>query len=514
MSRGSISPASRAAALAALATTPLDVLVVGAGATGCGTALDAAARGLRVGIIDQGDIAGATSSRSSKLVHGGLRYLQQGNVSLVREALRERDLLLTTTAPHLVRPLPFILPLRHRVWERPYVGTGLLLYDLLGGSRALPRHRHLSRKGVLAQFPDIRPDEVVGGLRFFDARMDDARLAVALARTAVGAGASLATYTALTGVLPDAGDGLHRVVVRDLLTGVETVVTTRSVALCVGVWAPEAARLFTGEHSPISVTRSKGVHLRLPRSAIDGSVALIVPTPTSVLFVIPSDDHWLVGTTDTEWLGDPDSPDVTEADVEYLLSTLAGVLRRPVAASEVTYAFAGLRPLVRDVAMDGETAKASREHRIARVRPRVLAIVGGKWTTYRVMAKDLVDALLADLGEEPRPCPTASIPLVGAVGPEESDASATGPLHRRYGAVASEVLDLIAQDPSLGENLPGTDAFCRAEVVHACLNEGAVRLDDVVERRLRYRLHLDEVPEVLLESTAALMDGLDRSSSA
>lgn len=505
MSLGSISPATRQAALDSMGSQVLDLLVVGAGATGCGTALDAATRGLAVAMIDKGDIAGGTSSRSSKLVHGGLRYLQQGDVGLVREALRERDLLLTTLAPHLVEPLPFVLPLRHHLWERPYVGAGLLLYDTLGGSRTLPRHRHVSRKRLRQQFPGLRATAFIGGIGFHDCRMDDSRLAVALARTAVREGALLATYAALEEAMPDAGDGLHRVRVRDALTGESRIVTARAIALCVGVWAPEAAAMFTADHTVVDVTRSKGIHIRLPRSAIDGDVALIVPTERSVLFVIPSDDHWLVGTTDTEWAGGPEPPEATEDDIDYLLGLLAGILVQPVRRDEVTYAFAGLRPLVRDQTMGGDTAKASREHSVARLAPGVLAVVGGKWTTYRVMARDVVDTALAELGEDPRACRTASIPLVGSDGVEEPADGLRGRLMRRYGSVAGEVLSLIDADPSLGQPLPGAPQFCRAEVVHACLNEGAVTLEDIVERRLRFGLHLDAVPADLLDEVAQLL---------
>ena len=197
----------------------LDLLVVGAGATGCGTALDAASRGLTVGLIDKGDIAEGTSSRSSKLVHGGLRYLQQGNVALVREALRERDLLLTTLAAHLVEPLPFMLPLRHRVWERAYIGAGLLAYDVLAGSSALPRHRHVSKTTALARFPSLRTDALVGALQYYDAQMDDSRLAVAIARTAAQEGAQVARRVSLIGREKDDGDGAHRVLLRDELSG-------------------------------------------------------------------------------------------------------------------------------------------------------------------------------------------------------------------------------------------------------------------------------------------------------
>lgn len=263
--------------------------------------------------------------------------------------------------------------------------------------------------------------------------------------------------------------------------------------------------MFTADDAVVDVTRSKGVHIRLPRSAIDGEVALIVPTARSVLFVIPSDDHWLVGTTDTEWPGGPEPPDATEDDIAYLLGLLAGILAEPVRRDEVTYAFAGLRPLVRDQAVGGDTAKASREHSVARLAPGVLAVVGGKWTTYRVMARDLVDTVLGELGEKPRVCRTASIPLVGSDGVEEPVDGLHGRLMKRYGSVAGEVLSLIDADPSLGHPLAGAPQFCRAEVVHACVHEGAVRLEDVVDRRLRFGLHLDAVPAELLAEVAELV---------
>jgi glycerol-3-phosphate dehydrogenase len=492
----------------------LDLLVVGAGATGTGTALDAAARGMSVGLIDKGDIAVGTSSRSSQLVHGGLRYLQQGNVALVRESLRERELLLTTLAPHLVRPLPFMLPLTHRVWERFYMGAGLTAYDLLARSGALPRHRHRSRAAALARFPSLRPEVLVGAVEYYDAQMDDARLAVAIARTAALEGARVATHTALVGDQGVGADGIRRVSLRDELTGEEFTVSARCIALCVGVWAPEASAIFTGADEGVSVTRSKGIHLRLPRRAIDGETALIVPTSTSVLFVIPTPTHWLVGTTDTEWLADPEAVEPTSDDVDYLLGLLAGVLSVPITAQDVTYVFAGLRPLVRDHAVGGDTAKVTREHRIARVVPGVLAIVGGKWTTYRVMARDLVDSVLIERGLPPRRCTTDTIPLVGSGAPLVDVADATLSLATRemlvarYGSRVSEVAAIVADDPSLAESLIGAPGFLRAEVVHACVNEGACTLDDVVSRRLRLRLHLDSVSNETIADVASVMDGI------
>lgn len=470
-----LSPQQRGQSLRDARSKPIDLLVVGAGATGTGTALDAASRGLDVLLIDKGDIASGTSSKSSQLVHGGLRYLQNGDVTLVREALRERELLLTTLAPTLVRPLPFILPLRHHVWERAYIGAGLAAYDVLARSATLPRHRHLSRKGVLAKFPDLRPEAIVGGLQYYDAKMDDAGLAVAIARTAAQHGAKVAPHVSLLGSDGQDEDGLWRVRLRDELTGEEFSITTRTIALCTGVWTPEVAANLAGKPSTVAVTRSKGVHLRLPKNAINGNCALIIPTGRSVLFVIPERDHWLVGTTDTEWTKDPDEVRADEDDVDYLLGLLRGILTRPIDRSDVTYVFAGLRPLVRDESVGGDTTKLTREHRIVRIAPNVLAIVGGKWTTYRIMAKDLVDAIGRESGMQLRPSSTEGIPLV-------TDRSA-------------EVGGLVADDDSLGQDLVGAPGYRRADVVQAVLFEGASTSGDVIERRLRLPLHLDNVSD-------------------
>lgn len=482
---------SRAAAIHAMDAKVVDLLVVGAGATGTGTALDAASRGMSVILIDQGDIASGTSSRSSQLVHGGLRYLQQGNVALVRESLRERELLVTSLAPGLVRPLPFLLPLRHHVWERLYIGAGLAAYDVLGGRSCLPRHRHRSRTTTMATFPDLRADRLVGAIEYYDAQMDDARLAVAIARTAAAQGAHIATHVGLVGSQGIGSDGIYRVSVRDHLTGEEHTVSARSIALCTGVWAPEVTAMFTGSAPAINVVRSKGVHIRLPRHAINGDTALIVPTDRSVLFVLPSADHWLVGTTDTPWPASPESVAPQPEDIEYLLRLLDGVLTSRVTEDDVTYSFAGLRPLVRDTSVGGDTAKITREHRISRVAPGVLAIVGGKWTTYRVMAKDLVDTLLAERGIGPVPCRTAELPLVDTR--------------------AAEVDTLLAEDPHLGRELVGAPGFRRADVVQACMHEGALTVDDVVERRLRLRLHLDQVPDATLADVADVIADLRAS---
>jgi glycerol-3-phosphate dehydrogenase len=508
-----LGPESRQQAIVSMKETVVDLLVVGAGATGCGTALDAASRGMSVALIDKGDIAGGTSSRSSKLVHGGLRYLQQGNVKLVREALRERDLLLTTLAPHLVEPLPFMFPLKHHVWERTYIGAGLLAYDVLAGSSVLPHHRHVSKRSALARFPSLRPDALVGALQYFDAQMDDARLAVAIARTAAQQGALVAPHVSLVGRSSDDATGLHTVRARDELTGAEFTVRARSVALCVGVWAPEVSTLFTGVDDAVGIIRSKGVHLRLPRSAISGETALIVPTGKSVLFVIPSKTHWLVGTTDTEWTDDPDRVEADRDDVDYILGLLGKVVKEPISADDVTYTFAGLRPLVRDQAVGGNTAKVTREHRIVRVAPGVLAIIGGKWTTYRIMARDMVDTVLSEAGSPVRECITATIPLVGSSAiPVDDSTPAPGlstadreTLERRYGTCVGELLAIMTADPGMVDELPHAPGYVKAEVVHACQSEGASLLEDVLDRRLHVGLNLDDVTVELIATVAEVM---------
>ncbi|MFO0931070.1 MAG: glycerol-3-phosphate dehydrogenase/oxidase [Planctomycetota bacterium] len=483
--------AARARALAALADDTFDLLVVGAGATGCGTALDAAARGLKVALVDAGDIAGGTSSRSSKLVHGGLRYLQTGDVVLVREALAERELLLTRLAPRLVRPLPFLVPLRHG-WDRLYMGAGLTAYDGLARSGLLPGHARLSAAEALEQFPDLRDDTLVGALRYYDAQMDDAHLAVALARTAAGLGVAVATYTAVVSAEAERdADGLRRVTVRDAVGGGEISVAARAVALCVGAWAPEVSGLFcdvgsaSADGEAVGVVRSKGVHLRLPRAAISGTSAIIAPAGASVLFVLPNPTHWLIGTTDTEYAGRPEDVAPEPEDVAYLLERLAEVVTSDVSADDVTYAFAGVRPLARDTGVGGSTAKVSREHRISEVADGVLAIVGGKWTTYRIMARDLVDTVVEGLELPAAPCTTDTIALVDA-----RDAEIDG---------------LLAEDPALGEPLVDAPGFRRVDVVQAVRHDGAVTLDDVVERRLRLRLELDTVTEAALADVTRLL---------
>src|SRR4051794_21789079 len=385
---GGLSPAARAAALDAARSGELDLLVVGGGITGAGAALDAATRGVRVGLVEADDLASGASSASSKLIHGGLRYLEMGDFGLVREALRERELLLTRTAPHLVSPVPFLWPLRGRAWERAYLGAGLALYDTLGGARSVPRHRHLTRSGALAAAPALRPDALVGAVQFHDAAEDDARMVVEVARTAAGFGAQIATRLRVAGFLR-AGGRVTGVEAVDEETGERLELRAAHVACAAGA-ATDRLRELAGGASRRRIVPSKGIHLFVARERLPMSTGILARTEKSVLFVIPWRGGWLIGDTDTPWRS-PERPVATGADVDYLLARTNALLARPLTRADVHGTTAGLRPLVAD-AQAGDTTRISRKHVVESPLPGLTTIAGGKYTTYRVMAADLVDA--------------------------------------------------------------------------------------------------------------------------
>ena len=520
-----LSPAARGVALDALAATtaadPLDVLVVGGGITGVGIAHDAATRGLSTAVVEQRDLGSGTSSRSSKLLHGGLRYLEMLDFGLVREALQERGLQLTRLAPHLVRPVPFLYPLRHR-WERPYVGAGLALYDGMATfgkyEMGVPRHRHLFRRQVERIAPDLRTDDLVGAIRYYDCQVDDARLVVTIARTAASHGAHVATRTRVTGFLREAG----RVVgvrATDLESGRELVVRARVVINAAGVWTDEIQDLAgTGQ---LRVQASKGIHLVVPRDRIRSECGLITRTETSVLFVIPWGAHWIIGTTDTAWDLDKAHPAASRADIDYLLHHVNAVLRDPLDHDDVEGVYAGLRPL-----LTGEsepTSRISREHTVAVPAPGLVLIGGGKLTTWRVMARDAIDAVVDQLEDTQAPvrsCITDRVPLAGAAG-FEARTNQRVMLSRRYGlslahvdhllgrfgGLVDELLELVAQRPELGEPLAGAEVYLAAEVVHAVTHEGARHLDDVLTRRTRISIETFDRGTQSARATARLMAG-------
>ncbi len=511
-----LSPAAREEALRAMAATELDVLVIGGGVVGAGAALDAATRGLSVGLVEARDFASGTSSRSSKLIHGGLRYLEMLDFRLVAEALAEQGLLIQTLAPHLVRPVPFLYPLRHRGWERLYAGTGVALYDALGllsGSRGVPRHRHLTRRGARRIMPSLRKDALVGALQYYDAQVDDARHTVFIARTAAAYGAHVANRARVTGLLRE-GERVVGAVVLDQESGETVRVRAQQVVNATGVWTDDTQAL-AGERGQFHVRASKGIHLVVPRDRIRSDSGLILRTETSVLFVIPWGRHWIIGTTDTEWALDKAHPAASAADIDYLLEHVNVVLEEPLTHEDVEGVYAGLRPL-----LSGEsesTSRLSREHAVAHTVPGLVVVAGGKYTTYRVMARDAVDEAVRAIDAKVPPSVTDTIPLLGA----EGYAAMKNARHQlaqrcglhvariehllgRYGSLVDEVLDLVIADPTLGEPLAGASDYLRAEIVYAASHEGARHLDDLLARRTRISIETFDRGVGAMEEAARL----------
>jgi glycerol-3-phosphate dehydrogenase len=520
MNTGTMSPQSRASALATLASEELDVLVVGAGVVGAGAALDAATRGLSVGLLEARDFASGTSSRSSKLIHGGLRYLEMLDFSLVREALRERGLLIQKLAPHLVRPVAFLYPLQKRAWERFYVGAGIALYDTLaltGGNTGLPRHRHLTRVEALNAFPSLRPESLIGGIRYYDAQVDDARHTMFLARTAAAHGAHVASRTEMIGFLRE-GRRVVGVRARDLETGAELEIRARTVINATGVWTGDSQAMLTGERGQFKIAASKGIHLVVPRDRISAKSGMILRTANSVLFVIPWDRHWIIGTTDTPWNLDKADPAASGRDVDYLLEEVNKALVTPLTRDDVQGVYTGLRPLLSAEA--STTAKLSREHAVGNPVPGLVVVAGGKYTTYRVMAKDAVDAAVGDLTTRvPASC-TDQVPLLGADGyraawNRRAQLARRAGLHvsriehllRRYGTLTDEILAMIEADPALGVPLTGATDYLAAEVVYAVTHEGARHLEDVLSRRTRISIETTDRGVAAARTTAQLVAG-------
>ena len=497
-----LSPASRTAAIAHLASssehTELDVLVIGGGVVGTGSALDAVTRGLTTGLIEARDFASGTSSRSSKLVHGGLRYLEMLDFRLVHEALRERGLLLTRLAPHLVRPVPFLYPLTHAVWERPYVEAGLTLYDSMarvsGASAGLPWHKHLTRRGALKVAPALKKSALTGAVQYYDAKVDDARHTMELARTAATYGAHVATRVAAVGFIRQ-GERVTGVRAVDKVTGRELEIHARQVVNATGVWTDETQAMI-GERGQFHVRASKGIHLVVPRDRIHSTSGIILRTEKSVLFVIPWGRHWIIGTTDTDWSLDKAHPAATSADIDYLLDHVNGFLTTRLTQADVEGVYAGLRPLL--AGESDETSELSREHVVAHPAPGLVVVAGGKYTTYRIMARDAIDEAARALGGSVPESTTQDIPMVGAVGFQAVWNGRTAMARRaglhvervekmllRHGVLTSEVLDLIRERPELREPLPGGEDYLKAEIVYAASHEGALHLDDVLARRTR-----------------------------
>lgn len=493
-----LGPEERAAAIERLKEKELDILVIGGGVVGTGSALDAVTRGLSTGLLEARDWASGTSSRSSKLIHGGIRYLEQLDFPLVREALIERGLLLQRIAPHLVKPVRFLYPLKTRVFERFYVGSGMLLYDIFswtgGRPPGVPHHRHLSKRQVHRAIPSLAADALVGGLTYYDAQVDDARYVASLARTASFYGAHVASRVKVEGFIK-VGERVVGVRAHDLQNDERFEVRAKQVVNATGVWTDDTQRM-VGERGTFHVRASKGIHLVVPRDRIHSAMGMIFRTEKSVLFVIPWGRHWLIGTTDTDWNLDKAHPAATAADIDYLLEHVNAVLAAPLTREDVEGVYAGLRPLL--AGESEETSKLSREHVVAHTVPGLVVVAGGKFTTYRVMAKDAIDAAADALDGRVPASTTQDIALLGAEGYQAAwnkrgKIARAFDVHKvriehllnRYGTLTDELLDLIRSDPKLGEPLPGADDYLAAEVVYAASHEGALHLDDVLARRTR-----------------------------
>jgi glycerol-3-phosphate dehydrogenase len=481
-----------------MAEQELDVLVVGGGIVGAGSALDAVTRGLTTAIVEARDWASGTSSRSSKLIHGGLRYLEMLDFGLVREALTERGLLLDRIAPHLVRPVQFLYPLQHRGWERVYAGAGIALYDAMaitsGTSHGLKHHRHLSRKHALREAPCLRKDALTGAIQYWDAQMDDARYTMTVVRTAATFGALAANQAQVTGFLRQ-GERVTGAAVTDLETGNTFEVRARQVINATGVWTDDTQSL-ADTRGQFHVRASKGIHLVVPRDRLPSSTGLILRTEKSVLFVIPWGRHWIIGTTDTEWSLAKAHPAASSRDIDYLLEHVNSVLNSPLTREDVEGVYAGLRPL-----LSGEsesTSKLSREHVVGHPVPGLVVVAGGKYTTYRVMAADAVDEAVRTMDARVPDSCTAQLPLVGADGyralwNQRRALAITSGIHvariehllNRYGSCIHDLLDMIRVDPSLANPLPGADDYLAVEARYAVTHEGSRHLDDVLTRRTR-----------------------------
>lgn len=511
---GRLGTAERENAWHRLESETFDLVVIGGGVVGAGVALDAATRGLRVALVESRDLASGTSSRSSKLFHGGLRYLEQLEFGLVREALRERELMLTRLAPHLVKPVSFLYPLTHRVWERPYTAAGLFLYDSMGGAKSVPGQKHLSRAGALRMVPALKRSALIGGIRYYDAQADDARHTMTVARTAAHYGAVIRTSTQVVGFVREA-DRVSGLRIHDVERARETVVAANAVINCTGVWTDELQRL-SGSRGRFRVRASKGVHIVVPRDRIVSESGLILRTEKSVLFVIPWRNHWIVGTTDTEWNLDLAHPAATKHDIDYILEHVNSVLATPLTQDDIEGVYAGLRPLL--AGESEETSKLSREHAVARVSPGLVAIAGGKYTTYRVMAADAVDAASADLPGRLQPSITDKVPLLGADGyhalvNQVDQLGARHGLHPyrvrhlldRYGSLVHEVLALADGRPELLRPLTDAPDYLQVEVVYAASHEGALHVEDTLSRRTRISIEYPHRGVDCAEQVARLM---------
>ena len=506
----------RRADVAALVAGPWDVVIVGGGIVGCGAFLDAVSRGLRAALVEQDDIAAGTSSRSSRLIHGGLRYLEQFRFGLVREALAERSRLLAL-APHLVRIEPLLFPIYGIPFlSKAFYDAGLTLYDLLGARHDGGWHRRLSRAETLDLAPTLRTGGLRGGLLYHDAVEDDARYTLAVARTAMAAGGVALTRVRATGTRSDATGAIEVLQAADLLTGAELEIPTRAVIDATGVWAAEPDHPFGA--GSLRILPSRGAHLVVPRSRIPNKTGLTIRVPGKIVFLVPWPDHWLIGTTDAPFEGPAARPSAAGWEVDKLLDTVNATMDVNLTRADVVGTYAGLRPLI--APPDGSSVKASREHQVTVGSNGVVGIGGGKYTTYRVMARDVVDAVLGRDGAKARPSDTEERRLIGAAEPDALDRivaelstipaivevglEAARRLVDRHGTEAPAVVALGAELDLLRPLVPGRP-FLEAEVAWAARHELALSIDDVLARRTRLAQELPDRGAAIAPRVAAIL---------
>lgn len=500
----------RAEALSRLSSETFDVLVVGGGATGAGVALDAASRGLRTALVERQDFGWGTSSLSSKMIHGGLRYLQHGDVWLVYHSLRERQRLLRN-APHLVRVLGFMFPIYTRGGLIPRAAArlfGLVLwgYDLIGGSLIGHRHRRLSREQALVHMPTLDVDRLVSGYLYHDAQVDDARLVLTIVRTAaLDHDAVVANHLPVTSLLTSSDGTVEGAEVESEDGPIR--IRARAVVNAAGVWVDKVGAL---DGALERMRPARGVHVVVPRGRVDNDVAVVLPVPgtRSTVFVVPWGDVAYIGTTDTDYDGDFDRPYCTADDVDYLLSSLNASITEPLSAGDVVGTWAGLRPLLRG-ATSRRTADLSRRHRVSRSSSGLVTVAGGKLTTWRQMAQDTVDEVCNLLGQRMR-SRTKSLRLRGAEGYRDVGDAGLGTdvrdhLVARYGSEAAVVLAMVGDDPDLAQPLVPGLPYLRAEARYAVEHEMAVTVDDVLARRTRARLLARDASADAADAVAELM---------
>lgn len=463
-----------------------DLIVVGGGATGVGVALDAATRGYSVALLEQNDFGKATSSRSTKLIHGGVRYLQQGNVTLVRDALRERGLLLRN-APHLVYPLPTIVP-AYRWFERTYYGLGLKAYDLLAGRLGIAASRRLSKKETIAALPTIRRNHLRGGVRYYDAGFNDARLLLAIAQLAVARGAACLNYARVAGIVHQNGR-VSGVEVEDAESGESLVANAKVVVNAAGPFSDQVRQMDEPDASPI-IAPSQGVHLVVGRRFLPGDSALVIPKTSDgrVVFAIPWQGRTIIGTTDTPSRAASLEPVAHEEEIEFLLETIGRYLQQPPQRGDVLAVFAGIRPLVRREGTT-KTSRLGRDHQIRVSDSGLISVLGGKWTTYRKMAEDAVDRAIKTAGLPGAPSRTAELSLLS------TDVRQLHTEWIEYGDVADDVRRFCRSEPHLVERLDDALPFRAGQVVWAVRREMAQSVEDILARRLR---------ALFLDATAAL----------